>query len=207
MRTLLLSLALLATAAPLVAQNAPSGPPGVADPARVAAGRYAVDTGHTQILWQVDHLGFSNYDGQFGGVTGTLEIDPARLAEARVAITVPASGLVTTVEGLTKHMLTPDFLDPAKHPTARFRSTKVEKTGALTARITGDLTLLGVTGPVTLDTRFVGAGPGMDPAKTLNVGFEATTRLKRSDFGMTFGVPMVSDDVDLRINAAFAKAG
>ena len=207
MRPLLLPLAFLATAAPLVAQDAPAGPPGIADPARVTAGRYAVDTGHTQIMWQVDHLGFSKYDGQFGGVTGTLEIDPARLAEARVAVAIPASGLATTVDGLTKHMLTPDFLDPAKHPTASFRSTKVEKTGTLTARITGDLTLLGVTRPVTLDARFVGAGPGMDPKKTLNVGFEATARLKRSDFGMKFGVPMVSDDVDLRINAAFAKAG
>ncbi|MDT9600682.1 YceI family protein [Sphingosinicella rhizophila] len=207
MRPYLLPLACLVLAAPLVAQNAPGGPPGTADPARVAAGRYTVDTGHTQILWQVDHLGFSKYDGQFGGVTGTLDLDPANLSGARVAVTIPASGLVTTVDGLTKHMLTPDFLDPAKYPTASFTSTKVEKTGAATARITGDLTLLGVTRPVTLDTRFVGAGPGMDKAKTLNIGFQATGTLKRSEFGMEFGVPMVSDEVDIRINAAFVRVG
>lgn len=207
MRRIILPLLLAACTAPLIAQELPKTAPGTPDPARVTAGNYEVDTGHTQVTWQVDHLGFSKYDGQFGGITGSLLLDPARLEATRLAVTIPASGVVTTVEGLTKHMLTPDFLDPAKFPNATFTSTRVEKTGAATARITGNLTLLGATRPVTLDTRFVGAGASFDPAKTLNIGFQATATIKRGDFGMKMGIPLVSDEVELRINAAFARTG
>lgn len=205
MRRILLPIAAFALAAPLIAQNAPQSPPGVADPSRATAGNYKVDTGHTQIFWQVDHLGFSKYDGQFGGVTGTMELDPAKPSATKVSVTIPMSGLSTTVDALTKHLNNADFFDSPKYPAATFTSTKVEASGQ-TARITGDLTLHGVTRPVTLDARLVGAGPGMGPTKPVNVGFEATARIKRSDWGMNFGIPMVSDQVDLRINAAFVKS-
>lgn len=204
MRVLLASLAALALTLPAIAQERPKAPPGKADPKLVEAGTYKVDTGHTQVNWQVNHFGFSKYDGQFGGVTGTLQLDPRNPSAAKLSVTIPVSGLSTTVQKLTEHLNSADFFDASKYPAATFTSTRIEPRG-MTARITGNLTLHGVTRPVTLDTRFIGAGPGMMAPNPVNVGFEATARLKRSDFGISYGVPVVSDDVELRINAAFVK--
>lgn len=113
--------------------------------------------------------------------------------------------MVSTSPALDKHLRGADFFDAAKYPTATFVSTRVQATGAR-ARITGDLTLRGVTRPVVLDARFVGAGNNPRGNKALNIGFEATTRISRSAFGMTYGVPAVGDAIDLSINAAFEKA-
>lgn len=206
MRLVLFPVAAFALALPVLAQQMPKTPPGTADPKRVEPGIYKVDTGHTQINWQVNHLGFSKYDGQFGGITGTLQLDPKNPSAAKLSVTVPASGLSTTVQALTTHLSNADFFDASKYPAATFVSTRVEARGT-SARITGNLTLHGVTRPVTLDARFVGAGPGMMAPRPINIGFEATTRLKRSDFGISMGVPLVSDEVELRINAAFEKTG
>jgi polyisoprenoid-binding protein YceI len=163
-----------------------------------------VDTGHTQVLWQVNHMGFSKYDGQFGGVTGTLQLDPAKPSAARLSVTIPMTGLTTMDAALNKHLSSPDFFDATKFPSATFTSTKIVAKGKA-ARITGNLTVHGITRPVTLEARFIGAGTGMMPPRATNVGFEATTMLKRSEFGLGYGVPVVSDQVELRINAAFEK--
>lgn len=204
MRILLAPLVALAFALPVIAQQMPKSPPGVADPKRIEAGTYEVDTGHTQVNWQVNHLGFSKYDGQFGGITGTLQLDPRNVSAAKLSVKIPVSGLSTTVQKLTEHLSNPDFFDASRYPAATFTSTRVEARGT-SAKIIGDLTLHGVTRPVTLDAQFVGAGPGMMAPNPINIGFEATTRLKRSDFGISMGVPVVSDEVEIRINAAFVK--
>lgn len=204
MRPALFPIVAALLAAPLLAQDLPKAPPGAPDPGRVMAGSYKIDSGHTQVGWQVKHMGFSLFDGQFGGVTGTLQLDPAHPAAARLSVTIPTSGITTTVNALNEHLKSPDFFDMAKFPAATFTSTSVQVSGS-TARITGDLTLHGVTRPVTLQARFVGAGPGPMPPHTLNVGFEATGKLRRSDFGIAYGVPLVSDEVELHINAAFQK--
>ncbi len=191
--------ALALLTAPAIAQM-----PGAPDLTRVAAGSYAADPGHTQVAWSLNHFGFTTYDGLFGGATGTLTLDPGRTAATKVDITIPIAGLVTTVPALNEHLKSPDFFDAAKFPTATFTSTNVTLKGT-TARIAGTLTLHGVSKPVVLDATFVGAGtnPG---SKKATVGFAATTRVKRSDFGMTFLLPALGDDVDLHINAAFEKA-
>ncbi|WP_414901359.1 YceI family protein [Sphingomonas flavalba] len=184
--------------------QAPMPVSGIADPSRVAAGTYQADSAHTQVAWSVNHLGFNAFHGLIGGATGTLTIDPARLADAAVSITIPVKRVVTTSTALDKHLLSPDFFDAATFPTATFRSTGVMVDGTR-AKITGVLTLRGVTRPVTLDARFVGAGANpMSKAQT--VGFEATTTIRRSDFGIRFGVPAVSDEVPLAITVAFEKA-
>lgn len=206
MRTVFFPLAALAFALPVLAQQMPKTPPGTPDAKRIEAGTYQVDSGHTQVNWRVNHLGFSNYDGQFGGITGTLQLDPRNPAAAKLSVTVPVSGLSTTVEKLTEHLGSADFFDASKYPAATFTSTRIEPRGT-SARITGNLTLHGVTRPVTLDARFVGAGPGVMKPNPVNIGFEATGHLKRSDFGISMGVPLVSDEVELRINAAFVKTG
>lgn len=201
-KSFLLALPLLA-AAPLLAQNGAPQLPGQADASRVAAGTYTVDNHHAQIQWTVNHFGFNDYFGIFGQPTGSLTIDPAKPNDAKVSVIIPVTELATSRADLTKHMLTPDFLDAAKFPTATFESTKVIATGN-TAKITGNLTLLGVTKPVTLDATFTGAGTN-PMTKKATVGFHGTTTLKRSDFGMTKFVPFVSDEVKIAISIAFEK--
>lgn len=205
MRKFLIALPFI-VAAPLLAQQGGTPQlPGVVDTARVAAGTYAVDSRHTQVNWQVNHFGFNDYFGLFGDVTGTLQIDPANPSAAKVDVTIPIASVATSSQGLTDHLKTPDFFDIAKFETARFVSTSVKVDGQK-AVIKGDLTMLGVTKPVELETRFEGAGNNpMNKKATL--GFHAATTIKRSQWGMTKYVPMVGDDVKLRISVAFEKEG
>jgi polyisoprenoid-binding protein YceI len=197
---LLAAVCLLST--PAVAQ-APAGMPGKADASRVVAGTYKVDPNHTQVTWTVDHMGVSPLRGMFGQMSGTLTLDPAKPSAAKLDIEIPLAGLTTTSEGFGKHLRTADFFDAEKFPTGRFVSTSVRAKGT-TATITGDLTLHGVTRPVTMDARFFGAGPN-PMSKALNVGFTATAKIKRSDFGLGYGVPVVADEVDLQIVGAFTQ--
>ena len=199
-----------ALAAPIVAQ-APSGPPGSKNPALVTGGTYQADAGHSMVTWTVDHLGFTPYTGIFGDVTGTLTLDPKNPAGAKVDVTIPVSKVTTASSGLTSHLLRPgkdggkaDFFGAAPAD-AKFVSTGVVVSGQ-TAKVSGNLTLNGVTKPVTLDAAFYGTGkgPAMAGGKE-NVGFTATTTIKRSDYGIGFGIPMVSDAVKLDVIVAFQK--
>ena len=205
MRRILLALPLLFAAPLLAEETAAPALPGVADATRVSAGSYEVDARHTQVNWQVNHFGFNDYFGLFGDVTGTLDIDPANLGAATVDVTIPTASVATSSAGLTTHLQTPDFFDAAKFGTARFVSKNVVVDGQR-AMITGDLTMLGVTKPVELETRFEGAGAN-PMSKKATIGFHASTTIKRSDWGMTKYVPMVSDEVKLRISIAFEKKG
>ncbi len=198
--TLLLSLGLAATT-PAFAQGMPKTPPGTSDLRRIAAGTYAVDPGHSQVTFTVNHLGFSTYRGTFGSVTGSMTIDPKTPGKAKVVIEIPMSGLITTVPKLTEHLMGADFFDAAKHPTARFVATAVRPSGKR-ARIIGNLTIKGVTKPVVLDAVLVGAGTMMGKR---TVGFDATTTIKRSDFGVSYGIPLVPDAVPLAISVAFER--
>lgn len=192
------SLAAVMIATPVLAQQ-----PGAPDVSRIAAATYKVDANHTQAVWSVNHMGFSILYGMFGSMSGTLELDPAKPSAAKVAIEIPLSGLTTTSAGFTKHLSSKDFFDVEKFPAGKFVSTSVVVDGQK-AKITGDLTLRGVTKPVVLDATLTGAGANpMSKAQT--VGFHATTKLKRSDFGLGYASPVVSDDVNLEITAAFEK--
>ena len=191
------SLALLALlAAPVVAQL-----PGAPDPSRVPSGSYKVEPGHTQVLFTLNHLGFTQYTGQFREPTGTLVLDRANPARDRLDISFPIAKVSTTVPALDAHLQKEEFFNAAKFPTGHFVSTRVALTGN-TATITGDLTLKGVTHPVTLQARFIGAGVNPLNKKT-TVGFQATTSIQRSQWGVSYALPAVSDNVDLTINAAF----
>jgi polyisoprenoid-binding protein YceI len=203
MRKLLIALPLL-VAAPLMAQmQMPKEAPGKADAKRVTAGVYAVETNHTLIEWSVNHFGFNNYFGLFGGATGTMKLDPAKLAATTLSIDIPISGLTTTNSKLNEHLSGAEFLNTAQFPAAKFVSTMVMPKGN-NAQIMGNLTLHGVTKPVTLNATFIGAGVnGFSKKET--IGFQATTRIKRSEFAMGSFVPLVSDAVDLKISVAFEK--
>jgi polyisoprenoid-binding protein YceI len=206
MRKTLAILALVA-ATPLIGQGMQL--PGQKDASRVTAGTYKTDPGHSLIGWEVNHFGFNDYYGLFGDIAGTLTIDPANLNAAKVDVTIPVGKVTTASAGLTSHLLRagkdggkPDFFGPAPAD-ARFVSTKVVASG-MTAKITGNLTLNGVTKEVTFDAEFTGAGANPFSKKE-TIGFEAETEIKRSDFGINYALPMVSDEVELDISVAFEK--
>ncbi|MCW6531920.1 YceI family protein [Sphingomonas sp. MMSM20] len=173
-------------------------------PAAVQAGTYGVEPYHTRVLFAVSHLGFSTWYGEFTGASGSLTLDPAKLGESQVDITVPAASISTSNAKLDDELKGDKWFDVAKYDTIRFRSTRITRTGANSADIAGNLTLHGVTRPVVLKARFNAAGVNpLDKAYT--VGFEVSGDIKRSDFGVTTYVPMVGDDVHLIISAAFEK--
>lgn len=199
-----IALALLGSAA-VVAQSAAPAKPGSANPAAITGGTYDIDPGHTQILFAYDHMGFTNNMGLFAMPTGTLTLDPKAPASAKVSVTIPIAGLSTGIPKLNEHLATDQFFDAAKFPTATFVSTGVKVDGT-TADISGNLTIKGITKPVVLEATFYGAGkmPAQMGGKE-NVGFAATTQIKRSEFGIGGYVPLVGDEIELKITAAFSK--
>ncbi|MBW8754377.1 MAG: YceI family protein [Sphingomonadales bacterium] len=209
-----LAAAVLALAAPLAAQIENMAKPGARDASRITGGTYRADSNHSMVGWRVDHMGLTPYFGMFGDVTGLLELDPKNPAAAKVEVSIPVARITTASAGLTEHLLSgpkqpggkPDFFGP-KPDDAHFRSTSVmPDVAAGKARMTGDLTLNGITRPVTLDVEFYGAAHlPKELGGGEQVGFEARGTLKRSDFGLGMGVPLVSDEVQLDIVAAFAK--
>lgn len=199
----------IAAAPAIFAQAAPQLP-GVQDPARVAAGTYALDAGHTLVGWNVSHFGFNDYFGMFGNITGTMTMDPANIEAATFEIMVPVAEVTVASAGLKGHLLrpgkdgaAPDFFGP-EPGMAKFVSTGVTKTGATTANVTGDLTLNGKTGPVALAVEFVGAGANPFNKKE-TVGFHARTVIDRTQWGINYAAPLVSKEVELTISAAFEK--
>lgn len=174
-------------------------------PAAVQAGNYAVETTHTRVQFTVSHMGFSDWYGDLTGVTGSLVLDPKAPAAAKVDITIPVSSISTTNATLDGELKSEAWLDAGKYPDIRFTSTGVTPTGPRTANIAGNLTFHGVTRPVVLKAAFLASG--VNPlSKGYTVGFNATAALKRSDFGVKTYIPLIGDEVTLRISAAFEKA-
>lgn len=204
-----LAIIAVAIAAPLAAQSAAPQLPGQKDPSRITGGTYTADSGHSLIEWEVNHFGFNDYFGLFGDVAGTLTLDPKNPAAAKVDVTIPVSKVVTASQGLTGHLLRagkdggkPDFFGPSPAD-ARFVSQHVMVKGT-EAEIHGNLTLNGVTKPVTVEAEFVGAGAN-PMSKKETVGFHGEATIKRSEFGIGYAVPMVSDEVSIDITVAFEK--
>lgn len=168
-------------------------------PAEVKAGVYAADPAHTKITWSLSHFGFSTYVGQFSSVKATLKVDPKTPAAADLQVSVDAASIGTFNPALDTHLKSPDFLDVAKFPQATFKSTGVKMTGDRTADVTGDLTLHGVTKPVVLQVTFIqgGANP---VSKAYQLGFQAKTVIKRTEFGIKTYAPALGDDVTLQID-------
>ncbi len=164
-----------------------------------AAETYKLDASHTAITWHVNHFGFSTPSGKFMSVDGDVTLDEANPAASSVKVTIDMNGINSGVAKLDDHLKTPDFFDVAKFPTATFVSKKVQLIGKDTAKVEGDLTLHGVTKPVTLDVKVNKIGENMFKLKT--AGFTASTTIKRSDFGITTYVPNLGDDVKIEIES------
>ena len=194
----------------LQAQDAPTELPGQADMSRVTAGTYSTDPAHTLVEWEVSHFGFNPYIGLFGDAEGTLVIDPANIGATKLDVSVPIASLSVVSEGLREHMLrpgkdggAPDFFGP-EPGNARFVSTAVHRVDDMSAHVMGNLTMNGVTKPFDMTVTFSGAGSN-PMSRAESIGFTGTATVTRSEFGIAYGVPMVSDDVELTITAAFEK--
>ena len=187
---------LLAT--PAVAQMAKT------EPAKVQAGPYEVEPNHTQIMFGVSHFGFTTYYGQFRETSGTLDLDPAKPADSKLNVAVKIASVSVQSPKLEEELKSDAWLDAGKFPDATFKSTKVTKTGASTATVVGDLTLHGVTKPMTLEVTYVNAGPN-PLSKAYTAGFEAKGKIKRTDFGVKTYAPVIGDEVDLIISGTFVQ--
>jgi polyisoprenoid-binding protein YceI len=169
---------------------------------------YTVEPRHSEGIVRWNHLGFSYPTAQFSQVEGTVDFDQADPTRSSVAVTIKLSNLSTGVPDLDTQFQDVDFFNTARYPVATFKSTRVEKgTAPDKLRVTGDLTMRGVTRPVTLDVTINKIGINIR-SNLPEIGFEATTTLKRSDFGMGLFVPQVSDEVSIHItcDAIEAKA-
>ncbi|HTT83593.1 MAG TPA: YceI family protein [Rhizomicrobium sp.] len=190
-----LSLA-LAACLPVLAQNAST------DPARAPSGVYTANTGHTQVLFSILHLGLTDYFGRFDTISGTLNYDSAQPEHSSVSMSVDMSSIDVPSARLTDDLK--NVFGVQQYPAATFKSTSVTRTGPTTGQITGLLTIRNVSRPVTLDVVFNG-GETSPMGGGYALGFRATTTIKRSDFGLTQMIwsPYVSDDVHVIIEAMF----
>ncbi len=166
--------------------------------AQAAADKYIYDPAHTQVIFAASHLGFSFSHGTFNKFSGGFVFDQENPEASQADMVIETGSIDLNSEAWNTHMKSADFFNVEKFPTMVFKSTKVEKTGDRTANLTGDLTLLGVTRPVTLAVTFNKAG-AHPMNKNQVAGFSAAGTLKRSDFGMVYGLPNVGDDVQLII--------
>jgi len=167
----------------------------------LGAEKYDIDASHSEVVFGWNHFGFSNPTARFDKIEGSVLLDKADLTKSSISVSLPLESLDTRVAKLDEELKSPDFFDAAKYPTITFKSTKVEKAGENGLKITGDLTIHGVTRPVTLDAKVNKIGifeiPGVIKAQA--AGFDATTVIRRSDFGVTKYVPAVSDEIPVRI--------
>lgn len=197
------------------ATPAPATQP-AATPAPVAtdvpAGTYRLDKTHATLHFRVSHLGFSNYTAAFTDFDAELQLDPKNPEASSVTARVnPKSlSLPAPPKGFVDELLGKGWLNAAEFPEITFKSTKVELTGADTARITGDFSLHGVTAPLTLEAKFNGGYIGHEYDPNARIGFSAKGSLKRSAHGVSYGIPApgttmgVSDDVEVIIEAEFS---
>ncbi len=166
--------------------------------AQAAPAHFTLESPHTQIIFSVSHLGFSHSYGKFTGYSGNIVFDPEAPASSSVDVSIDAKSLELNDAKWNEHVRGADFLDAEKFPTITFKSTKIDVTGDKTANITGDLTIHGVTKPVVLAATLNKFDKHPMSGKQV-AGFSATASIKRSDFGVSYGLPNVGDDLKIII--------
>jgi len=167
--------------------------------AQAAPVDYALDMAHSAVVFNINHLGFSNMFGRFDNFSGDLKFDADNIENSVINVNIDTDSVNTFHGKRNEHLASPDFFNAAEFPEMTFASTKITKTGDNTAKLEGDLTLLGVTKPVTLDLVVNGVGPHPFNKQPM-AGFTATGTVKRSEFGMNYGLPAIGDEVKLQID-------
>jgi polyisoprenoid-binding protein YceI len=171
-------------------------------PAKVQEGAYTVEPNHTRVLFAVSHMGFTTWYGEFTHVSGNLNLTPNAVGNSTLEIHIPTNTVSTSNTKLDGELKSPPWLDAEKFPEIVFKAKQIERTSDTSAKVTGDVSLHGVTKPVTLDVTFNGAGTNpLD--KQYTVGFEVSGAIKRSDFGVNAYIPLIGDDVKITISAGF----
>ncbi|MGH8783241.1 YceI family protein [Paraburkholderia sp.] len=172
--------------------------------ARVPVGQYTLDPHHWSVIFDVDHLKYSRFTMRFDRVNAQLDWNPGGLDKSHVDVTIDADSVDTNVPILDRLVKSDSMFDVARYPQMRFVSTRFERTGDAHGTLTGDLTIRGVTQPVTLDVTFNGFAP--DPlTRQDTLGFSAEGRFSRAKFGLATWYPAVGDDVHVRIQAEFVR--
>ena len=166
--------------------------------ATAATTEYHIDSKHTATLFSWNHFGFSNPSANFNDVQGTITVDDKNPQKSSVMVTIPVKSIDSHVDALDKEFLTEGWFNEAKYPNITFKSTKVATKDKKHFKITGDLTVKGVTKSVVLDATLNGMAEH-PMAKKAAIGFNATTSFKRSDFGIANYVPAVSDEIKVNI--------
>ncbi|KGM87197.1 hypothetical protein rosmuc_03501 [Roseovarius mucosus DSM 17069] len=186
---------LLATALALTATGAVAAPE-----------KYELDPSHSQVVFSYNHLGFSTTHGMFSGFAGEIMFDAEDPAASSVNVSMPVMSMFTGWEKREEHFMSEDFFGATEGDMVTFTSTGIEVTGDTTAKITGDLTMNGVTKSVVLDARLNQKADAHPMNNKPWLGFDATTTLLRSDFGVDKFTPFVSDEVEVQISIEAGKA-
>ena len=169
----------------------------------VMAADYSIDPQHTFVSFAISHFGFSTIRGNFDRQSGSMQFDPAAKI-ASVMIEIDATSIDTGYDKRDAHLQSPDFLNAVENPTITFKSTAVTWNGSVLATVTGDLTILGVSKPVTLTVTSMKCGPHPFSKKD-TCGFDATGSIKRSDYGVNYGLPAIGEVLDLQIEVEAMK--
>lgn len=221
------SLAVLAAACSPAAEVAPAAPvvanAEVVAPAPITiaapAGEYVSDPNHSSVEFKLQHLGLSYYAMKFKSYDATVSFDPANVAASKVTATIKPGDILAGYPSdyVANHKGTKftsweddlanstNFLDAKQFPTITFTSTSTAISGERSAKVTGDLTLKGVTKPITLDVTFSGEMASHPFSKVPAIGFSATGTFKRSDFGLDYLSGMIGDDVSVEIEGDFIQ--
>lgn len=167
----------------------------------VAADTYQIDASHTAALFSVSHLGFANTWGRFNDVSGSVTWDDADAGKNAVSVVIKTASIDTGSAKKDEHLRNADFFSVKEFPEMTFVSKKFEKKDGNVFHVTGDFTLHGVTKSLTIPVTKMGAGK--DPYGKERIGFDAVFTIKRSDYGMNFGLPGIGDEVRI----TFASEG
>ncbi len=170
----------------------------------LAPGSYQIDRQHTSVLFKLDHMGMSTFVGRFNEVDAVLEFVPGNMEKARLSAVITIASIDVNNTDLEETLRGGSWFDAKNYPQALFETTSVELVGESRAKFKGNLTMCGVIAPIVLDVVFNGGGENTLTGR-YTIGFTATTRFKRSQFGMDYLVPAIGDDVNVEVFAEFQK--
>ena len=167
-------------------------------------GSYQIDPAHTSVLFKINHMGMSTFVGRFNELEASLEFDPAHMENAKLTALIKISSIDVNNKDLEETLKGSSWFEAEKYPQALFKTETVVMLNDTHAKFNGNLTLHGVTAPIVLNVVFNGAGNNMLSGK-YTLGFTATTRFKRSQFGIDYLLPAIGDDIDVEVFAEFQK--
>ncbi len=176
----------------------------VIDPSALQAGAFELDQDHAALLWKVDHFGFSTFVGRFNEFDASLDFDPEQPETSSLDVIVEMASIDSGIGMLDELLRGPDWFDTDRFPQARFTSTDITVTGEDSATMTGDLTLVGVTNPITIDIIFNGGADNFVTGR-YTLGFAASSKFRRSEFGIDTLIPAVGDEVTLELHVEFLE--